>query len=38
MAIRFLRHLDPHHAVWLDWILILIGSLLAMFFWPVTQS
>jgi len=37
MAIRFLRHLDSHHTAWLDWILILIGSLLAMLFWPVTQ-
>jgi len=37
MAAHFLRRLDPGHAAWLDWLLILAGALLALLFWPVTR-
>lgn len=34
MAAHFLRRYDPSHAPSLDWLLVLIGALLAWALWP----
>ena len=37
VAAHFLRRFDPGHAAWLDWLLILVGALLALLFLPATH-
>jgi hypothetical protein len=34
MATHPLHHRDLGHALWLDWLLILTGALLAWLLWP----
>jgi hypothetical protein len=37
MAAQTLRHLDLEHSMLLDWVLILVGALIAWLFWPATH-
>ena len=37
MAAHFFSRFDPAHSAWLNWVLILVGALFALLFWPVTH-
>jgi hypothetical protein len=36
MVTRSLHHLDLGHSLMLNWVLVLVGALLAWLFWPTT--